>query len=388
MNGGPMKLAAARWTLFAIALLAALFSLLTALPTPLWLPWELGLVVSEIGLWVAPVALCVGVVAWLLRRKHLVVATGTLILCAITLVLLLKPAVQAWRLGSNLPAQFTAAFGPTPPSQPPFSFAASFAPAPEPVPIRTMRYSDSLLLDFYPALGSSPAPCVIALHGGGYTDGDRKDGGTNLRLNNWLARHGYAVASIDYRLAPKYTWPAQRDNVLAALAFLHAQAQSLNIDPGRVVLLGWSGGGGLAAATGYWAHDSSIRGVIVLYAPTDYRLSWDASTDPNWQDHRPFLQMFLGGTPDTSSAAYDSASATLLVTARTPPTLILQGQLDMCVLTRQSELLDQRLAAAGVPHLLVRLPWAAHAFDFVSLDTPGGQIATYAVGRFLSAVTR
>jgi acetyl esterase/lipase len=60
----------------------------------------------------------------------------------------------------------------------------------------------------------------------------------------------------------------------------------------------------------------------------------------------------------------------------------------MNVLPRQSELLDQRLAAAGVPHMLVLLPWAAHGFDAVSLDTPGGQITTYAVGQFLSAVTR
>jgi hypothetical protein len=41
-----------------------------------------------------------------------------------------------------------------------------------------------------------------------------------------------------------------------------------------------------------------------------------------------------------------------------------------------------------VPHALVSLPWAAHAFDFVGFNTPGGQIATYAVERFVAAVTR
>jgi len=388
MNASQMKITPIRWTLFVIALFAALFSLLTAFPTPRWLPWDLGMVVPEIGLWIAALPLCLGVGAWLLRRKHLIIATGTLTLCAFALTLLLKPAAQAWRMRRNLPAQFTAAFGATPPMQPPFSFAASFSPAPEPVAIRTMRYSGSLMLDFYPALGRSSAPCVIALHGGGWSEGDRKDDGTNQRLNNWLARRGYAVASIDYRLAPKYPWPAQRDDVLAALAFLHAQAPSLNIDPGRIVLLGLSAGGQIAAATGYSAHDPSIRGVIIIYGITDFRLSWDLSTDPNWQDHRPFLQMFLGGTPDTASAAYDSASATRLVDASTPPTLMLQGQLDMNVHPRQAELLDQRLAAARVPHVLVMLPWAAHAFDFVSLDTPGGQVATYSVGQFLAAVTR
>ena len=37
----------------------------------------------------------------------------------------------------------------------------------------------------------------------------------------------------------------------------------------------------------------------------------------------------------------------------------------------QAELLDRNLAAAGVPHALVSLPWAGHAFDLVHFDTPG-----------------
>lgn len=383
-----MKVAAIRWTLLLIAFLVALLALLTMFPTPQWLSWQVGMAVSEIGLWVAPLPICLGAGAWFLGRRHRGIAILTLALCVVALVLLLKPAAQAWRIGRNLPARFTAAFGPAFSAQPPFSLAAIFSPAPEPVAIKTIPYSGSLLLDFYPAIGRSPAPCIVAIHGGGWTSGDRGDDGANRRLNDWMARHGYAVASIDYRLAPKFTWPAQRDDVLAALAFLRSHASSLNIDPRLMVLLGWSAGGQIAPATAYWAHDPAIRGVIIFYGPSDFRLSWEVSTDPNWQDHRAFLQMFLSGTPETASAAYDSASPARLVTASTPPTLILQGQLDVTVLPRQAELLDQTLAAAGVPHVLVMLPWATHSFDFVSLDTPGGQIAVSSVSRFLSAVTR
>ena len=46
------------------------------------------------------------------------------------------------------------------------------------------------------------------------------------------------------------------------------------------------------------------------------------------------------------------------------------------------------LAAAGVPHALVGLPWAGHAFDFVNFNTPGAQIGRYATERFLATVTR
>ncbi len=68
--------------------------------------------------------------------------------------------------------------------------------------------------------------------------------------------------------------------------------------------------------------------------------------------------------------------------------LVLQGDLDINVFRRQSELLDDKLADAGVRHAMVSLPWAAHGFDLVSFDSPGGQITTYAVDWFLSAVNR
>ena len=98
--------------------------------------------------------------------------------------------------------------------------------------------------------------------------------------------------------------------------------------------------------------------------------------------------MFLGGTPRTAGAAYDSASAITLVRPGAPPTLLLQGALDVNVFHRQSEALAEKLAGAGVPHALVSLPWAAHGFDLIGFNTPGGQITTYSVDWFLSAVTR
>ena len=88
-------------------------------------------------------------------------------------------------------------------------------------------------------------------------------------------------------------------------------------------------------------------------------------------DHRYNLEIFLGGSPETARAAYQDASGAMLVTPRAPPTLILHGGLDINVFTEQAEVLDRNLAAAGVPHALVSLPWAGHAFDFVNFNTPG-----------------
>jgi acetyl esterase/lipase len=196
------------------------------------------------------------------------------------------------------------------------------------------------------------------------------------------------VASIDYRLSPEFKWPAQRDDLLAAIRFLRAHAAHLGIDGDRLVLLGRSAGGQMATAAAYAEVIPGVRGIVDIYGPTDFDLTWEAATRPRSLDHRYNLELFLGGTPETARDAYHSASGATLVTPRAPPTLILQGGLDINVFPEQAKLLDQNLAAAGVPHAMVSLPWAGHAFDFVHFDTPGAQIARHATERFLASVTR
>jgi acetyl esterase/lipase len=73
------------------------------------------------------------------------------------------------------------------------------------------------------------------------------------------------------------------------------------------------------------------------------------------------------------------------VNAASPPTLLIHGMRDVVVSPGESELLETRLQQAGVKHLFVRLPWATHGCD-KSFAGPCGQIATYAVERFLDAV--
>lgn len=387
-----MIVGAIRWTLLIVAIFAAFLALLTTFMAPVWLDWRLrltvGMLAGECDLWLALLPLCAGVAVWLFRRGHPAITAFTLSCCAAALVLMLKPTAQAWQLGRVLPSQLAAAFGPGAPERVPFSIAASFAGAPEPVSTETMKYSGSLKLDFYRAVGRSPAPCVVAIHGGAWYLGDRKESRAIRQSNNWLARHGYAVASIDYRLAPRAIWPAQRDDVLAAVAFLRAHAAALGIDPARVVLLGRSAGGQLAEATAYAAHDPGIRGVVALYAPADMSLSWNSASANDSFQLRQILQQFLGGTPATARAAYDGASGVLLVGPGAPPTLLLHGRLDTIVPDSQSELLAEKLGAVGVPHALVSLPWATHGFDYVDFNGPGAQITMYAVEWFLSAVTR
>jgi len=387
-----MRLSVLRWGLLFVAAVIAAFSLLTAFKPPVRMNWQLrmiaGIVVGEFGFGLGLLPLGTGVIAWFLRRGHTTIAIVTIGMCVMAFMLMVKPTLQAMRLGRDLPAQLTATFGPAYVDRPPFSITTMLANRSEPVAIETMKYSDSLQLDFYRAAVRAPAPRVISIHGGAWSGGDRTESAAIRQFNAWLARHGCAVASIDYRLAPMARWPAQRDDVLAAMAYLRGHAQSLGIDPMRFVLLGRSAGGQLAEVAGYFAHDPGIRGVIAIYAPADLAVSWETSSKHDSFQQRRILEQFLGGTPAAERAAYDGASGALLAGPDSPPTLLLHGSLDTIVPADQSELMAEKLARLGVRHALVSIPWGTHGFDYVSMNSPGGQITAYAIYWFLSTVTR
>jgi len=373
-----------RWILFGLSLLAVALGLLTTFKAPPWLDWRFALLAGEYGYWVVLVPLAILVFEGY-RAENTI--RGTLILAASGLAagLLLKPVVQAARIAQALPAELAAAFGgPDVPLPAAFSFSRLFARAPKPVAAETMPYSGDLALDFYRAAGRTPAPCVIVLHSGGWNSGER---GEFPSFDTWLAGRGYAVAAITYQLAPQAIWPAQRDDIVAAVAFLRAHAGSLGIDPARLVLFGRSAGGQLAEATAYGVPSLELRGVIALYGPADLNFAYAFGQEDDILKSPQLLRQFLGGPPTTARAAYDGASAILHVTPKSPPTLLMHGQLDALVWHKQSERLTRRLADAGVPHVFVSLPWATHAFEF-NLNGPGGQLMTFAVEWFLAAVTK
>jgi acetyl esterase/lipase len=253
--------------------------------------------------------------------------------------------------------------------------------------VATHTYAPGLSIDLYRpprANPGQPFPCVILIHGGGWDGGDRAE---IAHFNHWLASCGYVVAAIDYRLAPAHRWPAPRDDVLAALAFLRTHATSLGLDPARFVLCGRSAGGQIAQTVAYTARDSSIRGVISLYAPSDLIFGYVNTTEDDMLRSPTLMRQYLGGPPDTARAAYESASALFHASATVPPTLLLHGTTDALVWYRHSVRLAARLADVRAPHVYLALPWATHAFEY-NLSGPGGQLTRFSVEWFLAAVTK
>ena len=146
-------------------------------------------------------------------------------------------------------------------------------------------------MDIYlPKAGAGPAPAVLYAHGGSWAYGDKSE---VALLAPGLVASGYVVASLNYRLAPQYRWPAQIEDVKCAIRFLKAKAGLYNLDPARIGLWGASAGGhlvslaglagpeaGLEGKGGYPEQSSSVQAVVDMFGPTDFTIAPDPNTAP------------------------------------------------------------------------------------------------------------
>jgi acetyl esterase len=96
-------------------------------------------------------------------------------------------------------------------------------------------------------------PGILMIHGGGFVIGSVEAEHAGAALT--AIGTGAVVVSVDYRLAPEHPYPAGLHDCYAALRYLHAEANALGVDTGRVALTGASAGGGLAAAVALFARD-------------------------------------------------------------------------------------------------------------------------------------
>jgi acetyl esterase/lipase len=207
---------------------------------------------------------------------------------------------------------------------------------------------------------------VLAIHGGGWRGGSKTAYG---RVAVALAERGYVVVAVDYALsrpgAP--SWPANLEDVRAAVRWLRRHAADYGVDPDRIAAMGASAGGHLAALLGTLpdvpdgpdAVSARVQAVIDFYGPSDLT----ALADQRQQAERA-VTLFLGGAPGDLPGRYQAASPVRHVTHDDPPMLLIHGDGDLLVPLDQSRRLAAALEAAAVPHRLIVVAGARHGFDF------------------------
>lgn len=377
--------------LFLAAFLCAAASL-TWVKAPSLAAWKIAILVTEYGCWLWPLPIPMILAALSYRTTHPVFCYSIGFCSALTLGLLVKPTYQAMQLARELPRQLAREFGSVDVGRPSFSLRTLFSGEQKTPAVRRETHffqqldpGTTLALEYFYAVGRRPAPCVVVIHGGGWDSGDRHQ---FEAYSLHLARRGFAVAAIDYRLAPAFIWPAQRDDVQGALTYLRQHHGELGLDPDRFVLLGRSAGGQIAEAVGYGQPPSYVRGVISLYAPADLYFAWHYTKENDLLDSFRLMRQYLGGTPETADAAFASASPYGYVNKfGALPTLLVHGQNDALVWHRQSERLSERLKDTKTPVVFLDLPWATHGCDY-NPHGPSGQLCSFAIDWFLQAVTR
>lgn len=378
-----------------VSVVAFLSSLLVVVPAPTYLAWELSVGATEWGHYLALIALLALLPGW---RKS-TIGKISAVLAAAAIVLALSSLVRATVVARSLPDELKAAFGadaprssPDAPSRPKPIVLADMATGLESPPVvldsstYMVRDGHALKLDLYRPMRPKALalPVVIIIHGGAWRAGTRPE---LAPLNHYLAARGYAVVAPDYRLAPANPHPAASQDIHEVIAYLKSNAQRLGLDASRIVLIGRSAGGQLALLAAYTENDPAIRGAVGFYAPTDQLFGYRNPTNPRVLNTPEVLEGFLAGNPEAVPAAYESSSPLNFVGSSTVPTLLIHGEHDPLVWSRQSERLDARLAAARRPHFYLRLPWATHGCDYV-FNGPCGQLSTYAIERFLAAVMK
>jgi len=112
---------------------------------------------------------------------------------------------------------------------------------------------DVALTIFSPKNTSGPWPCLYHIHGGGMILGERT--WAVEYFIEWVERHDVAIATVEYRLAPENPDPAPIEDCYAGLLWTAAHAEEINIDPTRLMIVGESSGGGMAAGLTLMARD-------------------------------------------------------------------------------------------------------------------------------------
>ncbi|HMO69822.1 MAG TPA: alpha/beta hydrolase [Novosphingobium sp.] len=216
-----------------------------------------------------------------------------------------------------------------------------------------------LRADVYrPEGGSVPTrTAVVLVHGGGWMLGDK---GMIAPLAAAFAAQGFVPLSVEYRLVREAPWPAQLDDVVAAVNWVAGHAADLGIDPGRIVLGGASAGGHLALmATAKLGGKAKVAAVLSLFSASELCLEMPA---PKGKFGAPQL---VG--PEASADALLAASPLFQVDAGFPPVFLLHGGADWMIDPQASINLYQRLAELGVTAEMHIVAGALHEF----IEEPG-----------------
>ncbi len=195
------------------------------------------------------------------------------------------------------------------------------------------------LARIYQPCGKGPFPALLDVHGGVWSEGDRTN---NVLLDNYLAASGLVVAAVDFRLAPRYPYPAQVADINFSIRWLKVHAGEFNACPDRIGTMGTSSGGHTVVLSAMRPHDPRYTNLPLPEAPAvDATVAWVMALWPVLDPYKRYryaqktarerLVTLTEGYFLTEEAMQEGNPQLLLdrqEKVQLPPVLVIQGTAD------------------------------------------------------------
>ena len=228
--------------------------------------------------------------------------------------------------------------------------------------------------DLYLPKGVAKAPLIIAVHGGGWQNGSPA---VFKYWGSFLAKKGYGLFAIKYRLGKAGLYPGAVYDVKAAIQFARANGADLGIDPERIGLWGDSAGGHLVSLVGlaadqfsseyrddpYAAAPAQVKTVVSFYGIYDMLAQWQHDQIARPRDQ--IAEKFLGTSPMQNRRVYfDSSPMSYATIDRNRARfLLVNGTADDMVDPAQAQAFQTALNQAGIFVRRIVIPGAGHFFS-------------------------
>jgi len=210
----------------------------------------------------------------------------------------------------------------------------------------------------YPTDKSRLYPCIIWLCGGAWTQVSKS---AHVAYLANLARKGFVVASVDYRLGHEAAFPGALIDIKAAIRYLRAHAKRYNINVEKFGVSGESAGGYLAAMTAitrnkefeageYLNFSSEVQAACPWYMPCDII---------EMEKDEAFRFPFFNGNPKDAKYS-DYINPLSYVTPKAPPFLLIHGTDDKTVPIAQSEMMYDALIKNNIDATFIILKGEDH----------------------------
>jgi acetyl esterase/lipase len=217
-------------------------------------------------------------------------------------------------------------------------------------------------------------PAVVIVHGGGGNNGDKRQA-REAQAGIELARRGYVVMSINYKMSAKkgVSWPRNVQDAFQAVRWLRANASAYSIDADNIGAVGFSWGCNTVAMLSVIRSTDTFEGERL-----DGVITGEASTLPQFSssvqavaayygavDPGNYHQMNMHGsttTADDAPARYFAASPVNFAHAGAAPTYLSHGTADTDVLMTQLFTLRDRLRDVGAEVALHLVPHGEHSY--------------------------